>query len=114
MVDAARNMAWELGKQPNNYRSNYPTQEWATSESHASTTNEYRDEARFHRPMSKQDRRSEYSDEASPVTTRSTTLTNKRSRSGSRAQYKDAATLCLTDSLPNASKVNIPIRTLFT
>ncbi|KAF2346610.1 hypothetical protein FHG87_022634 [Trinorchestia longiramus] len=83
-------------------------------ESHASTTNEYRDEARFHRPMNKQDRRSEYSDEASPVTTRSSTLTNQRSRSGSRAQYKDAATLCVTDSLPNASKVNIPIRTLIT
>ncbi|KAF2365172.1 hypothetical protein FHG87_004065 [Trinorchestia longiramus] len=29
MVDAARNTAWDLGKQPNNYRSNYPTQEWA-------------------------------------------------------------------------------------
>ncbi|KAF2363948.1 SAC domain [Trinorchestia longiramus] len=29
MVDAARNTAWNLGKQPNNYRSNYPTQEWA-------------------------------------------------------------------------------------
>ncbi|KAF2367084.1 hypothetical protein FHG87_002163 [Trinorchestia longiramus] len=28
MVDAARNTAWDLGKQPNNYRSNYPTQEW--------------------------------------------------------------------------------------
>ncbi|KAF2361497.1 hypothetical protein FHG87_007745 [Trinorchestia longiramus] len=27
MVDAARNTAWDLGKQPNNYRSNYPTQE---------------------------------------------------------------------------------------
>ncbi|KAF2362555.1 Myosin head motor domain [Trinorchestia longiramus] len=29
MVDAARNTAWDLGKQPNNYRSNFPTQEWA-------------------------------------------------------------------------------------
>ncbi|KAF2354352.1 Immunoglobulin I-set [Trinorchestia longiramus] len=29
MVDAARNTAWDLGKQPNNYRSNYPIQEWA-------------------------------------------------------------------------------------
>ncbi|KAF2355266.1 hypothetical protein FHG87_013977 [Trinorchestia longiramus] len=29
MVDAARNTAWDLGKLPNNYRSNYPTQEWA-------------------------------------------------------------------------------------
>ncbi|KAF2368789.1 G-patch domain [Trinorchestia longiramus] len=29
MVDAARNTAWDLGIQPNNYRSNYPTQEWA-------------------------------------------------------------------------------------
>ncbi|KAF2364637.1 Ribonuclease H-like domain, partial [Trinorchestia longiramus] len=29
VVDAARNTAWDLGKQPNNYRSNYPTQEWA-------------------------------------------------------------------------------------
>ncbi|KAF2348624.1 OTU domain [Trinorchestia longiramus] len=29
MVDAARNTAWDMGKQPNNYRSNYPTQEWA-------------------------------------------------------------------------------------
>ncbi|KAF2344979.1 hypothetical protein FHG87_024265, partial [Trinorchestia longiramus] len=28
MVDAARSMAWDLGKQPNNYRSNYPTQKW--------------------------------------------------------------------------------------
>ncbi|KAF2361292.1 Small-subunit processome Utp14 [Trinorchestia longiramus] len=31
MVDAARNTAWDLGKQPNNYRSNYLTQEWARS-----------------------------------------------------------------------------------
>ncbi|KAF2349398.1 Target SNARE coiled-coil domain [Trinorchestia longiramus] len=31
MVDAARITAWDLGKQPNNYRSNYPTQEWARS-----------------------------------------------------------------------------------
>ncbi|KAF2353161.1 hypothetical protein FHG87_016082 [Trinorchestia longiramus] len=31
MVDAARNTAWDLGKLPNNYRSNYPTQEWARS-----------------------------------------------------------------------------------
>ncbi|KAF2346222.1 hypothetical protein FHG87_023022 [Trinorchestia longiramus] len=31
MVDAARNTAWDLGKQPNNYQSNYPTQEWARS-----------------------------------------------------------------------------------
>ncbi|KAF2347461.1 Tex protein YqgF-like domain [Trinorchestia longiramus] len=29
MVDAARNTAWDLGKQPNNYQNNYPTQEWA-------------------------------------------------------------------------------------
>ncbi|KAF2362750.1 hypothetical protein FHG87_006497 [Trinorchestia longiramus] len=29
MVDAARNTAWDLGIKPNNYRSNYPTQEWA-------------------------------------------------------------------------------------
>ncbi|KAF2360652.1 hypothetical protein FHG87_008590 [Trinorchestia longiramus] len=29
MVDAARNTAWDLDKQLNNYRSNYPTQEWA-------------------------------------------------------------------------------------
>ncbi|KAF2345454.1 hypothetical protein FHG87_023789 [Trinorchestia longiramus] len=29
MVDAARNTAWDLGIQPNNYRSNYLTQEWA-------------------------------------------------------------------------------------
>ncbi|KAF2346657.1 hypothetical protein FHG87_022588 [Trinorchestia longiramus] len=29
MDDAARNTAWDLGKQPKNYRSNYPTQEWA-------------------------------------------------------------------------------------
>ncbi|KAF2366496.1 hypothetical protein FHG87_002736 [Trinorchestia longiramus] len=39
----------------------------ATSyESHGSTTNEYRDEASFPRPMSKQERRSESSDEARP------------------------------------------------
>ncbi|KAF2353320.1 hypothetical protein FHG87_015924 [Trinorchestia longiramus] len=31
MVDAARNTAWDLSKQPNNYRRNYPTQEWARS-----------------------------------------------------------------------------------
>ncbi|KAF2362167.1 Protein of unknown function DUF4505 [Trinorchestia longiramus] len=31
MVDAARKTAWDLGKQPNNYRSNYPTQEWTRS-----------------------------------------------------------------------------------
>ncbi|KAF2345208.1 hypothetical protein FHG87_024038 [Trinorchestia longiramus] len=29
MVDAARNTAWDLGKPPNNYRSNYSIQEWA-------------------------------------------------------------------------------------
>ncbi|KAF2344119.1 hypothetical protein FHG87_025126 [Trinorchestia longiramus] len=29
MIDAARYTAWDLGKQPNNYRSNYPIQEWA-------------------------------------------------------------------------------------
>ncbi|KAF2350815.1 Endonuclease/exonuclease/phosphatase [Trinorchestia longiramus] len=29
MVDKARNTAWDLDKQPNNYRSNYPIQEWA-------------------------------------------------------------------------------------
>ncbi|KAF2368754.1 hypothetical protein FHG87_000489 [Trinorchestia longiramus] len=84
------------------------------SESHGSTTNEYCDDASFHRPMSKQDRRSESSDEARPrcpVTTRNTPLTNERSRSDSRAQptaqYMEAATLCVTDSLPSASKVNI-------
>ncbi|KAF2367213.1 hypothetical protein FHG87_002039 [Trinorchestia longiramus] len=57
----------------------------------------YRDEANFHRPMNKQDRRSESSDEA---TTRSTTLTNEGSRSSSRVQlktlYNEAATLCVT------------------
>ncbi|KAF2365854.1 hypothetical protein FHG87_003387 [Trinorchestia longiramus] len=31
MVDAARNTAWDLGIQPNNYQRNYPTQEWARS-----------------------------------------------------------------------------------
>ncbi|KAF2355332.1 hypothetical protein FHG87_013910 [Trinorchestia longiramus] len=31
MVDSARNTAWDFGKQPNNNRSNYPTQEWASS-----------------------------------------------------------------------------------
>ncbi|KAF2349187.1 hypothetical protein FHG87_020057 [Trinorchestia longiramus] len=47
-----------------------------------------------------------------PVTTRSTTLTNERSRSGTRAQpttlysYNEAATLCVT-VLSSASKVNI-------
>ncbi|KAF2355015.1 hypothetical protein FHG87_014229 [Trinorchestia longiramus] len=63
------------------------------SESHGSNRDEYRNEASFHRPMSKQ--KSESSDEARPVTTRSTTLTNERSRSGSRAQpttlYNEAA-----------------------
>ncbi|KAF2348878.1 protein of unknown function DUF4371 [Trinorchestia longiramus] len=48
----------------------------------------------------------------------STTVTNKRSRSGSRAQpnaqYEEAATLWVTDSLLSASKVNISIRTLLT
>ncbi|KAF2346884.1 hypothetical protein FHG87_022360 [Trinorchestia longiramus] len=34
MVDAARNTAWDLGIQPNNYRSNYPTQEWVRSYPH--------------------------------------------------------------------------------
>ncbi|KAF2344974.1 Phosphatidylinositol-4-phosphate 5-kinase core [Trinorchestia longiramus] len=42
---------------------------------------------------------------------KSTTLTNERSRSGSRAQptalYNEAATLCDTRSLPSTSKVNI-------
>ncbi|KAF2346223.1 hypothetical protein FHG87_023021 [Trinorchestia longiramus] len=48
------------------------------------------------------------------VSTGSTTLTNKRSRSCSRAQptthYKDAATLCVTQSLPSPSKFNISIK----
>ncbi|KAF2349933.1 hypothetical protein FHG87_019311 [Trinorchestia longiramus] len=52
------------------------------------------------------------------ITTRSTTATNKRSRSGSIAQpnahYEEAATLWVTDSLLSASKVNISIRTLIT
>ncbi|KAF2363310.1 hypothetical protein FHG87_005937 [Trinorchestia longiramus] len=52
-----------------------------------------------------------------PVTTRSTTLTDERSRSGSRVQptalYNEAATLCVTESLPSAFKVNIA-RTLIT
>ncbi|KAF2356676.1 hypothetical protein FHG87_012570 [Trinorchestia longiramus] len=49
-----------------------------------------------------------------PVKTRSTTLTNERSRSGSRAQltalYNEAATLCITDFLTSTSKVNISIK----
>ncbi|KAF2345250.1 Ribonuclease H-like domain [Trinorchestia longiramus] len=36
------------------------------NKSHGSTTNEYRDEASFHRPMSTQDRKSECSDKARP------------------------------------------------
>ncbi|KAF2353889.1 hypothetical protein FHG87_015356 [Trinorchestia longiramus] len=42
-------------------------------ESHGSTTNESRDEGSCHRPMSKQDIRSESRDKARPRTTRSTT-----------------------------------------
>ncbi|KAF2367276.1 hypothetical protein FHG87_001972 [Trinorchestia longiramus] len=46
-----------------------------------------------------------------PVATRSMTLTNERSRSGSRSQptalYNEAATLCVTDARPSAYKVNI-------
>ncbi|KAF2362066.1 hypothetical protein FHG87_007179 [Trinorchestia longiramus] len=106
-------------------------------ESHGSTTNEYRDEANFHRPMSKQDTKVNPTKRLGLGTTRSTTLTNERSRSGSRAQstaqYKEAATLLhliyvhpvpnslsqtfpigtdrptdwVTNSLPSASKVNI-------
>ncbi|KAF2345698.1 hypothetical protein FHG87_023546 [Trinorchestia longiramus] len=61
--------------------------------------------------MSKQDRRRESSNEVRPCS-------DQRSRSGSRvqpnAQYKGAATLCVTDSLLRASKVNISIRTLIT
>ncbi|KAF2362563.1 hypothetical protein FHG87_006678 [Trinorchestia longiramus] len=34
MVDVARYTAWDLGKQPNNYRSNYPTHEWAQRDLH--------------------------------------------------------------------------------
>ncbi|KAF2351902.1 hypothetical protein FHG87_017340 [Trinorchestia longiramus] len=53
-----------------------------------------------------------------PGTTKSTALINQRSLSGSRAQptaqYKKAATLCVTDSPPSASKVNISIRILIT
>ncbi|KAF2354472.1 C-type lectin-like [Trinorchestia longiramus] len=56
------------------------------SESHGSTTNEYHDEASFHRPMSKQDRRSESSDEAMPRYNQKHDITNERSRSGSRTQ----------------------------
>ncbi|KAF2349770.1 hypothetical protein FHG87_019473, partial [Trinorchestia longiramus] len=46
-----------------------------------------------------------------PVTTRRITFSNERSRSGSRTQptapYNERATLCVTDSLPSDSKVNI-------
>ncbi|KAF2362918.1 hypothetical protein FHG87_006323 [Trinorchestia longiramus] len=80
------------------------------SELYDSTTNEYHDEASFHQTMSTQDTEVNPATRLGPVTTRSTTLTNERSRSGSRslptAQY-EAATLCVTDSLLSAYKVNI-------
>ncbi|KAF2353520.1 hypothetical protein FHG87_015718 [Trinorchestia longiramus] len=84
------------------------------SELHGSTTNEYRDEARFI------DQWANMTEEVNPatrlglVTTRSTTLTYKRSHSGSKAQltalYNEAATLCVTDSLPSTSKFIISIK----
>ncbi|KAF2368775.1 CUB domain [Trinorchestia longiramus] len=71
-------------------------------ESHGCTTDEYHDDASFHRPMSKQDRRSESSDEARPRYDQKHDITNERSSSGSRAKptalYNEAATLCVTDS----------------
>ncbi|KAF2354512.1 hypothetical protein FHG87_014733 [Trinorchestia longiramus] len=83
------------------------------SELHSSTTNEYRDEASFHRPISKQDRGSESSEEVRF----SLRLEVRRRLVGCHAQaaepsqpsdmYKEAATLCFTDSLPSASKVDI-------
>ncbi|KAF2345222.1 hypothetical protein FHG87_024022 [Trinorchestia longiramus] len=81
-------------------------------ESHGYTSNEYCDEASFHRPMSRQDTEVNPATRLVPVTTRNRTLTNERSPSGIRAQptalYNEAATLCATDSLPSAFKVNIP------
>ncbi|KAF2366087.1 hypothetical protein FHG87_003154 [Trinorchestia longiramus] len=51
-----------------------------------------------------------------PVKTGSTTSTYELSRSVSRAQptaqYKEAVTLCVTDSLPSASKVKISTKNL--
>ncbi|KAF2356173.1 hypothetical protein FHG87_013062 [Trinorchestia longiramus] len=79
----------------------------------AHTTNERTaDEASFRRPMSEQDRGSEYNAERlGSVTTRSTMSTNERCRSSSSTlptvQYNEAAILCFKDSLPSASRFNI-------
>ncbi|KAF2350185.1 hypothetical protein FHG87_019059 [Trinorchestia longiramus] len=90
------------------------------SESHGFTRNEYRDEANYHRPMSKQDTGSESSDEARfplrpearcrPVRCPAQTAVSSQPP----YTYSEAATLCVTDSLPSASKVNISTRTLTT
>ncbi|KAF2354696.1 hypothetical protein FHG87_014548 [Trinorchestia longiramus] len=56
------------------------------AESHSSTTNEYCNEASFHRPMNKQDRRSESSYEARLRYDQKPEKANERSCSGSRAQ----------------------------
>ncbi|KAF2344885.1 hypothetical protein FHG87_024359 [Trinorchestia longiramus] len=89
---------------------------WETySESHGFTINKYHDEARFIDQRANKTEEVNPATRLGPVTTRSTTLTNDRSRSGSRAQltalYNEAATLCDTDFLPNASKINIFTKT---
>ncbi|KAF2359459.1 hypothetical protein FHG87_009785 [Trinorchestia longiramus] len=73
------------------------------SKSHSFPTNEYRDEASFHPPMSKQDRKSESSDEARPRYDQKHDIGCAQPT----ALYKEAATLCFTDSLPSTFKVNI-------
>ncbi|KAF2367884.1 hypothetical protein FHG87_001356 [Trinorchestia longiramus] len=87
-------------------------------ESHGSTRNEYCDEASFHQPMKNRTEDVNPRTKIGPVTTKSTTLTNERSRSSSRAQltalFNEAVTPCVTDSLPSASKINISTRTLIT
>ncbi|KAF2346238.1 hypothetical protein FHG87_023006 [Trinorchestia longiramus] len=73
------------------------------SELYGSTTNEYRDEASFHRPMSKQDRRSEpMSGHAQAAEPSQPPYITKLQRSASRTLYQ---------ALPKSTS---PPRTLIT
>ncbi|KAF2361284.1 hypothetical protein FHG87_007959 [Trinorchestia longiramus] len=117
MVDAARNKAWDL--EPN--LSDPPVGHFAGNvlsknicgESHGSTTNEYHDEASFHRPMRKQDRKSESSDKASPWYDQKHDI-NQGSKAQPTPLYNEAATLDDTDFVPSTFKVNISTRALIT
>ncbi|KAF2360320.1 hypothetical protein FHG87_008925 [Trinorchestia longiramus] len=92
--------------------------ELACSESHSSTTNEYRDEACFHRPMRKQDTRTESSDEAThslrPEARRQSMSSHVQAAEPSQPPNIKRLQPSVSRTLPSASKVNISTRTLIT